>query len=205
MKPIILFDYGGVIAHKTSKEAEHTLCKALKSDVENVWKVLGEKSKFGSLYRKGSISTVDFWKSIAIELGIDYGLIDHNYLAEAWMSTYVPDEKMINLLRELKRNCYIGILSNIDEGRSNILKRLELFSLLDYYFPSYKFMETKYSELLWSRVDEFIKKNVSNAGEIIYVDDREKHVASANKVGWQSIQFHSIDALSLYFSNKNFL
>ena len=206
MKPLILFDYGGVIAQKNSIEAEMALCNLIGSSNDVVWKLLSEKSQYGSLYREGSITTKDFWERVFEEAKTPNEKIpDYQYLASLWLSNYVPNPEMITLLSELKKTCYIGLLTNIDEGRSCELEKTAVYKMIDFYFPSFQFKATKYNPLLWNSINKYIVDKMIYPSNILYIDDREAHVTSAKSVGWDSHLFTDVVELTTHLKKRKFL
>lgn len=98
------------------------------------------------------------------------------------MDTYSLNNSMMKYLQKLRQNIQIGILTNIDAGRSRLLEKiLDIDTNLDYYFPSYVFGFSKDTAQLWDLVNRELA-TVNGSVNVIYVDDRAEHVLSAARI-----------------------
>ena len=98
-------------------------------------------------------------------------------------------------LQQLRQNIQIGILTNIDAGRSRLLEKiLDIDNNLDYYFPSYVFGFSKDTAQLWDLVNRELA-TINGSVNVIYVDDRAEHVLSAERIGWKGIRYYNLEQL----------
>lgn len=112
-----------------------------------------------------------------------------------WMDTYSLNNSMMKYLQKLRQNIQIGILTNIDAGRSRLLEKiLDIDTNLDYYFPSYVFGFSKDTAQLWDLVNRELA-TVNGSVNVIYVDDRAEHVLSAARIGWKGIRYYNLEQL----------
>lgn len=189
MKRVLLVDYGGVLGFDHIIQKEELLAKRLGLTQVELNNRTSEKSVVGRLYRENKLSETEFWRRVSPKAKIDESLASE--YTSMWMDTYCLNTEMMYYLQSLRTDMMIGILTNIDEGRSRLLERIvDVEHNLDYYFPSYRFGFSKDDSWLW----RLIKEELINY-DVIYVDDRAEHVQSAEAVGWKGIRYFSLDLL----------
>lgn len=189
MKHVLLVDYGGVLGFDHIIKNEEKLAKRLCMTRAELNKRTSEKSPDGRLYRENKLSEVDFWKRVAPKIEISNSLASE--FTSMWMDTYSLNTEMMSFLQTLRCEMRVGILTNIDEGRSRLLRSIvDVEKNLDYYFPSYQFGYSKDSPWLWKLLKEELKEY-----EVVYVDDRAEHVQSALAVGWRGIRYYNLELL----------
>lgn len=192
-KNILLLDYGGVLGYDHLLEQEEFLANTIGLTQAELNNRISEKSIVGKEFRENKITEVEFWRIVSQESMIDEHFA--HILTSMWMDTYSLNKSMMNYLQQLRHKIRIGILTNIDIGRSQLLENiLDIENNLDYYFPSYIFGFSKDTVQLWELVNKELRKDNSSA-DIIYVDDRAEHVLSAEKIGWKGIRYYNLDQL----------
>lgn len=189
MKYVILVDYGGVLGFDHIIENEDKLSHKLGLTRTELNNRISEKSINGRLYRENKLSEKEFWRRVAPGIEVDAEIASS--LTSMWMDTYRLNTEMMSYLQTLRIYAKVGILTNIDEGRSRLLEDIvEVEKNLDFYFPSYRYGSSKDSTSLWR-----ILKEELQGYEVIYVDDRAEHIRSAETVGWKGIQYVSLELL----------
>lgn len=184
---IVLVDYGGVLGIDHIIEFEKKLAKIFEISINELNNRLSEKSILGKAFRENKITEIDFWQKISNDNTVDRQ--QAKLFTQMWMDTYCLNDIMMEYLLNLKNYAKIGVLTNIDIGRSELLlKILNAKENFDYYFPSYQFESSKDTNELWQKVDTLLSKGNKDI-EVMYIDDRIEHVLSAKKVGWSSFQF----------------
>lgn len=183
VKKILLLDYGGVLGYDHLLEQEELLANTVGLTQAELNNRISEKSVVGRDFRENKITEVEFWRIVSQNSTID----EHsaNILTGMWMDTYSLNNSMMKYLQKLRQNIQIGILTNIDAGRSRLLEKiLDIDTNLDYYFPSYVFGFSKDTAQLWDLVNRELA-TVNGSVNVIYVDDRAEHVLSAARIGWK--------------------
>lgn len=192
-KNILLLDYGGVLGYDHLLEQEKILADTVGLTQCELNNRIGEKSVVGRNFRENKITEVEFWRIVSQNSAIDEDYA--HILTSMWMNTYSVNKSMLKYLQQLRQKIKIGVLTNIDIGRSRLLERiLDIDNNLDYYFPSYFFGYSKDSAQLWNLVNKELLKDNSSI-DVIYVDDREEHVLSAERIGWKGIIYYSFEQL----------
>lgn len=190
---VLLLDYGGVLGYDHLLEQEELLANTVGLTQAELNNRISEKSVVGRDFRENKITEVEFWRIVSQKSTIDEHFA--HILTGMWMDTYSLNKTMMNYLQQLRQGIRIGILTNIDAGRSRLLKDiLDIDNNLDYYFPSYIFGFSKDTVQLWDFVNRELAKENSSV-DIIYVDDRAEHVLSAERIGWKGIRYHNLEQL----------
>lgn len=188
---ILLLDYGGVLGFDHLLEQEKLLANAVGLTQAELNNRISEKSDVGRDFRENKITEVEFWRIVSQNNMIDER--SAHILTDMWMNTYSLNESMMNYLQQLRQEIRIGILTNIDIGRSRLLENiLDIEHNLDYYFPSYTFGFSKDTAQLWDLVNKELAKD-NNSADVIYVDDRAEHVVSAERIGWKGIRYYNLE------------
>jgi FMN phosphatase YigB (HAD superfamily) len=108
---------------------------------------------------------------------------------ENWLEIFIPVEKNIKIMKELKRNGYrIYALSNfIKEAYEFVIKKFDFFSLFDGSIISWKEKVVKPEIEIYS-----ILLNRYNllATECVFLDDYSKFLITAENLGMHTILIH---------------
>lgn len=190
---ILLLDFGGVLGYHHLLVQEELLANTVGLTQDELNNRISEKSVIGRAFRENKVTEVEFWRTVSQNNMIDE--CSAHILTSMWMDTHSLNNSMMNYLQQLRQKIKVGVLTNIDIGRSRLLEKiLDIDDNLDYYFPSYIFGFSKDTTQLWELVNkELIKDNKSV--EVTYVDDRAEHVLSAEKIGWKGIRYHNFEQL----------
>lgn len=197
-KKILLLDYGGVLGYDHLLEQEENLANTIGLTQAELNNRISEKSVVGRAFRENRITEIEFWKRISQNVEIDESFAKK--LTKMWMDTYCLNESMMNYIQRLRTYVKVGVLTNIDVGRSKLLENiLDINNNLDYYFPSYLLGVSKDTEQLWYLINQELKRE-NDFANIIYVDDRAEHVLSAERIGWKGIKYYNLEQLKKQIS-----
>lgn len=186
---IVLFDYGGVLGYDHLIEKEELLAYTLGLTQAELNNRISEKSTIGKAFRENKVTEIEFWRSVSQNDKINEKFARE--LTSMWMDTYCLNETMMEFLQLLRKVAKVGVLTNIDIGRSELLEKiLDSNTNLDYYFPSYVFGFSKDTPQLWELVNEKLFQQNHNL-DIIYIDDRAEHVLSAESIGWKGVRYYN--------------
>lgn len=190
---VLLLDYGGVLGYDHLLVQEELLANAIGLTQAELNNRVSEKSVVGRDFRENKITEVEFWRMVSQSNTIDE--CSAQILTSMWMDTYSLNSSMMNYLQQLRQKIKVGILTNIDIGRSRLLEKiLDIDVNFDYYFPSYIFGFSKDTAQLWELVNKELTKD-NRYPEVTYVDDRAEHVLSAEKIGWKGIRYYNLEQL----------
>ncbi len=193
MNKVLLLDYGGVLGYDHMLEEEKLLAKAVGLTQDELNDRISEKTFPGRDFGENRITELEFWRIVSRNKVTSES--SSQVLTNMWMNTYSLNDEMMEFLKQLRQRIRVGILTNIDIGRSKLLKEiLNVDANFDYYFPSFVFGYSKDTPQLWDLVNNKLKKDNDNL-DIIYVDDRVEHVLSAKKIGWKGIRYYCLEQL----------
>jgi len=128
------------------------------------------------------ISHDEFIASLAKESGMEPG--------EVWPSVkkeMVINHDLIQIMRRLKQNYKIGLLSNFTFPWLNeLLTENELYDIFDAHIIS---SEHKVIKPQREAFEKILRMLGVEASESVFIDDRQMHVNAANKLGMLGILF----------------
>lgn len=187
----VLFDIGGVLVDWHMSWITSEIAKQF--DIkENL--ITSAFDKHLSELDSGKIDESNFWRSIAIETKSD--LLKNN--KESLWDTYfrknaVPKTDVKKLSIDLKQNGFaIGIISNIEKVTHGVVSDWNLLSHFEYQFMSYQIGFSKPDPRIYEHV---IQKLPYSADELLFIDDKQSNVESAENCGMASVHFTSLDDL----------
>ncbi len=193
----IIFDFGGVLIDFKEEYYYKYLSKKFNIDYD-----LLEKT-FNKLIRKmevGDLKLNELLIIISKKFNIKKNQIE-------WTSSFRTiakrDNKMITLVKKLRKNYKIYLLSNISKSR--YLEGIKYFLKKDSYNFNKKFASC-YIHLRKpdKKIYEYVLKKIQlNAGETIFIDDRLENITNANSIGMHGIEFTNYNDLILELKKQN--
>jgi epoxide hydrolase-like predicted phosphatase len=185
----IIFDFGGVFVTNGIKAARKIFSKKLKVDLEKFW--FEEMKSYWNKLKTGKISEDYFWKKFKEKLkkmGKDF---DEDEFKKTFFKYQKKNKKVANIIENLRKKGYrTAILSNnvrawMDEynKRDNLKKYFDVIVSSDeigYAKPSKKIYEI------------FLKKVGAKPEDCIFVDDKERNLKTAEKIGMKTIVFKGV-------------
>ncbi len=185
----IIFDLGGVYFSDGVKKLVDTLSQ--KYGLERIAIAKALEDPLASDYRMGKVSEDTFWDAMKKQWGISES---SQSLALLWHTQYVPIDGMVHLVDKLK-DAGFELLFLSD----NIPQRVEYLEK-KYNFTRH-FSDGVYSHHIGARkpdikmYEEVLKKTKSRPEECVFIDDKQKNLIPAQKIGMKTIHFISPDQL----------
>lgn len=190
MLSLVLFDLGDVIASydPAPRIAEYAQRSGLdpKEVSRRLW-----KSGFSIACDRGRHPAAEMQTEIGARLGVEFA---RDELLRLQAAAFRVRPEMLELVDEVGRSARTGILTN----NSPLLEEAfplhfpELCEQFDPILFSHRFEHVKPEPELFERVTAQLGLP---AGDILFVDDQETHVAAARRAGWQARSFTSPAAL----------
>ena len=185
MKPVLVFDIGGVLIHFSHDPIRQFL-------IDNGAPVRSQQEFFEKTrlidFECGKISCDHFVTSIRSLLG---NLLTENEIISQWNGIFRPNDEMLELVMQLKREYRVFLLSNTNElhwkylNRNYGLERYAHGAVLSFRVGTMKPDPRIYQYLC----DE----QGINPKDIIFLDDREENVNAAQDLGWTGIHHLSFE------------
>ena len=183
MKPLVLFDIGGVqlqLDYHSMFDELGRLSGKPAEDVKSIYVASGIEDQF----MRGRITTDMYRDSLSemLEIGIDQEELKR-ILKLSWDGTSQP---VLDVKRELIDNGYpVGNFSNISVfARGELTRKYREIFESDTSYPgvySYLVGEIKPHENMYSKVNGF--------DHVVFIDDNQSYVAAGVKKGWNGIHF----------------
>lgn len=176
----VLFDLGGVVVDFSDEDYYRYLAKQGKLTPEQVYK------KLDPLYRRifmGLIRIDFFEREVARILKIERSKV-------RWIEFYEShvklNEKMMQLVRKLRKTYKVAFLSNVDYSRYDIAMSMLNLKEFDYHFASCYIGKNKPDPEVYRHV---LKRMRMKPSEVVFIDNLNVNVIGAASVGIRSIWF----------------
>jgi len=185
----VLFDYGGVIAEEgfyngLINQAEKQALDARSMPQE------GLNAAYDSGFVTGRGSEADFWQLMRKRTGLEG---DDSFLTERILDGFQLRPAMIRLVKKLRKKGFItGILSDQTKWLNQLDKLDHFFQEFDHIFISYELGKGKRDPAIFSDV---VKNLGLKPEQILFIDDNERYVQTARKMGLSAIQYSEYDQL----------
>jgi len=198
----IIFDLGGVIIDIDPQAIVNQMNKMGFSNLEKLYKP--EFMEIVDRFEKGIVKASTFRKEVKdyLEINVNDVVFD-----EIWNSMLfdIP-ERRINLVKQLKQNYHVFLLSNSNEIHYDMYVRdmqlrygyREFDSLFDKAFFSFALHLTKPDENIFRYV---LDSENLNPDETLFIDDLEKNRAAARKLGIHTVDVETGSRIVDLFEN----
>ena len=187
-KPILVFDFGGVIAEADNEVVFTYLERSLSLSRNGVMHVIAQLRES----RIKGVSEEQFWN--------EYATSTNMTLPEKWIeslnavqqSAIRPNSRMIEMVKRLKAMGYrIALLSNVQKHQAKIVRDTGLYLYFDPIVLSCEIGVEKPNidayQILLQRLHAVPK-------ECIMIDDSPENIQSAQRLGMGTILFQSTDS-----------
>lgn len=174
----IIFDFFDVIHSDPYRRWRN------KYDIEHA----GEIEKINQMVDRGEINEKGFYEKLAAATGQSY-----EQVAEVFADKSLIDPQVVALIKSLKNNYKIGLLSNASgEYLRELLHIHDLSELFDVVVASAEVKMIKPDPEIFEHI---LKQLAVDANEAIFIDDNRRNVNAAERLGIKSIMFTSSEQL----------
>lgn len=194
----ILFDLGGVLFTNGTKIFVHQLSTAYGIPEEKVKDVLD--GNIGSQYREAKITRDEFWRQVKESLNIKE---ETSVLEKQWIDGYELISGTKQIIEELSKKYKIYYLSDNVKERVNALDKKFDFKKL--------FLGGIFSHEVGVRKPDLkiyeyaLSKSGSQPNETVFIDDKQKMLDPATKIGMRTILFTSPEELKVKLVELNLI
>nr|AQS32399.1 hypothetical protein [uncultured archaeon] len=193
----ILCDLGNVIVFFNEDKLIKGLAEFSNKDEKYVHRFFN-RSIARSGFDKGKISAEQFFRHFKTNLNLK---LNFSQFKKIWCSCFSPNKEMEELLKKLKKNYNLVLLSNTDEMHFTYIKNnYPILDIFDDLILSYKVGYKKPSPLIYLYA---LKKTGRFPSHILYIDDIKEYVRAAKLFGIKSIQYKNFEKLKLDLKQKN--
>ena len=185
----VIFDLGDVIVNVDKTEQFEKFAVKSNKSVPYLKKYF-DNSYLRKAYGRGELSSRQFYCKTAKELNLKMGF---NEFKKAWCNIFTLNKNVEKLVRDLKRNFKLVLLSNTDELHFEYIKnKFKIVNDFDEYVLSYIEGCMKPNPLIFWRA---IKKSKTAPFNCVYLDDIYGFVFVARLMGVKAFQYKNFKKL----------
>jgi putative hydrolase of the HAD superfamily len=193
----IIFDIGGVVAYTNFKAIYSNFAERVGLSPEFV--IAYHKEKISNLIL-GDITLDQFWKDMSYA-GANPKLDFEEIWIEEGIKNREVNNELLSIIKELRKNYSVGVLTNLTPARLILDKKIDLYSNFDYAVLSCE-KHLKKPDPEFYRLG--LEAALVNPEEAIFVDDREDCIIAAEEVGIKSILYVFPDNIKFLADLKQF-
>ncbi|MCX6815251.1 MAG: HAD family phosphatase [Candidatus Aenigmarchaeota archaeon] len=182
----IAFDLGGVYYTWNFPQHVRKLSKFTGASENAVKKAYLKNLKDFHVSR---ISEKEFWKRFCKSIKKDF---DYRKLSQVDMGTSKPVKPVVNIVRKLRKNYKVLMLTNNTTRFDYIDKKYGISHDFDVVISSHKVKMQKPYKNMYRLL---IKKANCKPGEILFIDDLERNLKPARKMGINTVLFKNVKQL----------
>lgn len=180
-----IFDWGDVVALMDTQGFAKTIAERHGMTAEKFHEIeLGHRIKNNA----GLLTDLQYVKAINNDLGLK--LNKKEFFREFLEGFVKMNSELIEIIKKLKNNYKIIMLTNNNEAFMNYIKAVEFSRLFNKIYNSYDHKMAKPDPKFFNKV---LKDNKLQAEECIFVDDNENNIKSAKQLGFKTVHYISLE------------
>ena len=184
----VIFDFGRVICSFDNAKFIEGISKYTDRSVLELREILSGTSKIWLNYEMGVISSNEFFEKVA---GMGRLKLSKKQFIKIFSDIFIPIETTYDLVRRLKPNYKLGMLSNTSEWHFEYgIKPVDIFNLFDAVTLSYEIKAMKPDKKLYS---DILFKLKAKPEESVFIDDLKENIEGAEAVGIKGVQYLSYE------------
>jgi putative hydrolase of the HAD superfamily len=118
--------------------------------------------------------------------------VNHNILKKITLQQFKPKKPVIDLMKRLRKKHKIVLLSNNTIWLDELDKKYGIYKNFDLVLSSHTVRMQKPDRKIFELL---IRKSKAKPGEIVFIDDQERNLASARQMGMNCILFRNVGQL----------
>jgi putative hydrolase of the HAD superfamily len=185
MIKVIIFDVGGVLYSDKGWNTRENLAEKFNCDLK---RFNASADKHFGIALKRNKPTFQYEISVAKDLDLD-----NKKLIREWQrlraERIILTKQTENILEELKKNYFLGILTNVSPAHDIIRAKKGFYNHFKFNIKSCDLGIVKPDIKIFKHLLKELKKNKIKPEETIFIDDVEKNMPPARKLGINTILF----------------
>ena len=185
----VIFDLGNVLLNYDAAKAARRFSKACKVPLIKLW-IHFFTSPTEKAYTRGEITCREFYRHAkqALKFPVNFKTFRHY-----WNDIFLENEGMDEVLRRLKKNYPLYLISNTNRMHfDHVKKKFRILRHFKKTFPSHEMGARKPEAEIYLKALREIRLKPE---ETVFVDDVPKFVAGARKVGMHAVRFRNKEQL----------
>ena len=189
MIKVIAFDFGNVIYKLHHRKFIKNLKKYSKLSYSKLFDEILNSKEY-DLLETGKISFNEYFKAIQYKAKLK---ATKEKLTEEIKEKLTEIRSSLDIILKLKKKYKLILVSNANEIDFNyVIRKSKAFKYFDEYIISYKLGYMKPSFMIYL---ELIRLADCNPDEILFIDDKNKNIKGAAKLGIKAIQYKNYSKL----------
>jgi len=186
----IIFDFGNVIYHFDNNIFLENISSFTDKTASELNDLIYNSTDLPGQYETGLVSSDKFFNEITRRCNLS---VSKSEFINAYTDIFIPIRTTINLIRRLKSDYKIALLSNTNKWDfEHIIRTCEVYNLFDAVSLSFKVRAMKPDNKIFL---DSISKLRLKPEECVYIDDIERYVTAARQIGINGIQYVSHENL----------
>lgn len=189
----IIFDICGIVIDESATQSRELLAEKFNFKAED----------FSSFAKKNIEKSFkgwpgkEFFSALVKEAGINAKPEElYSSWLEARNKTSKINNKIRNLILKLKKNYFIGCLTNTTILNDKSRARIEAYKMFDIVIRSTSLKAMKPEKEIYEKLLEKLAKEEIKPGEIVFIDNKQEYLAPAEKLGIKTIFYKDYSQLA---------
>jgi len=140
-------------------------------------------------FNSGLIDDKSFWKKIKKITKYDF---DEREIKENIISLNKPINRVMHIIKRLKKKYKVGLLTNNNSWLDEINQRYNFYQYFDVVVNSFDVKISKPSEKIYKIT---LKRLSVKPDEVVFIDDKKENVVAAIRVGMKAIHYKNPEKL----------
>jgi len=180
----VIFDFGNVICSFSVIDFIDGLAAKSGKSTDELLQVMPGINHLAVEYETGLVSSDEFFTRLCALAGI---VVSRNDFINAYTGIFTPIQETHDLVRSLKPNYKLGLLSNTNEWHYlHSIRPVEIYPLFDAVTLSFEVKAMKPAAAIYA---DMLKKLGLPPGRCVYIDDILENTKAAERLGLHAIQY----------------
>lgn len=186
----VIFDFGNVVCSFDLQRFLRRISRYSKKSLPELQKVLPSFKDLAVEYESGLMSSDHFFDKIRTRSELS---ISKHEFVKAYCEIFTPIPATFELVRKLKKNYKLGLVSNTNEWHYQYgIRPVEIFPLFDAVTLSFEVRAMKPARAMY---DDILTKLMVYPPECVFIDDIKENVNAAIDLGMHGIHYTTPEAL----------
>lgn len=195
----IVFDLGNTVIRFDHNISARKIANLFKIDSNKIYDIFFD-SKITRAFEKGLLSPRQFYEEASGILGIK---LPYEDFAKIWTEIFWEDEDVSALVRALKKDYRLFLLSNINRLHFEYIeKKFDIIKAFDELILSFVVGAMKPEPAIYEYT---IRRAGGDKSNILYIDDRQDLIKEAAAMGIDSIRFEGAARLKESLAERGVL
>jgi epoxide hydrolase-like predicted phosphatase len=186
----VVFDFGNVVCGFDLQQFLRRISRFSKKSISELQEIFPSFRDVAIEYESGLITSDHFFEGIRKRTELS---ISKQEFIKAYCEIFTPIPATFDLVRKLKKNYKLGLVSNTNEWHYQYgIRPVDIFPLFDAVTLSFEVRAMKPAHAMY---DDILTKLMVYPPECVFIDDINENVDAAMNIGMHGIHYTSPEAL----------